>query len=334
MAYRAYPSDRRFRRRRWLLIIVSLVAIIAVIAILVSRRTEQRGAVEFFAAADESAAIHLKASAELESALEAIGLIDRQDLTRRLESVVEAAAEADELLDLEVPSGIGNSYGTMTVASTSWRVGTADLGRAIVGVMDGEDPVEEAQEQLQSALDLLRVGDVAYSVFLASLSDLPDDIEVPSFSEVTYINPDAQPLLYDAQTLVLRIVSSYVLSPHRDVAVSGMTVPEPIGESEGIPVVPFSESLDIQAVVSNVGNEDEPAVAVKLEIVEFDTKEAIADSELVTDLVAGSSTSVTFADVDIAPGGLYQVKVSVTIPEDIDPDNDVWEMTFIWKDES
>jgi hypothetical protein len=334
MAYRAYRSDRRFRRRRWLLIIVSLVAIIAVIAFLVSRRTEQRGTVEFFAAADESADIHLRASAELESALESIGLIDRQDLTRRLESVAEAAAEADDLLDLEVPSGIGDSYGTMTTASTSWRVGTVDLSRAIVAVMDSDDLIEEAQEQLQNALDLLRVGDVAYTLFLSSLSDTSDDIEVPPFSEVTYINPDVPILLYDAQTLVLRIVSSYVLSPHRDVAVSGMTVPEPIGDNEGIPVVPFSESIDVQAVVSNVGNEDEPAIAVKLEIVEFNTQEVVTDSELVTDLVAGSSTSVTFADVAIAPGGLYQVKVSVTIPEDIDPENDVWEMTFIWKDES
>ena len=334
MAYRAYRSDRRFRRRRWLLIIVSLVAIITVIAFLVSRQTEQRGTVEFFAAADESAAIHVRASAELESALESIGLIDRQDLTRRLESVAEAAAEADDLLDLEVPSGIGNSYGTMTTASASWRVGTADLSRAIVAVMDGDDLVEDAQEQLQNALDLLRVGDMAYSLFLASLSDIADDVEVPPFSKVAYINPDVSLLLYDAQTLVLRIVSSYVLSPHRDVAVSGMTVPEPVGENDGIPVVPFSESVDVQAVVSNVGNEDEPAVAVKLEMVEFDTKETITDSELVTDLAAGSSTTVTFADVDIAPGGLYQVKVSVTIPEDIDPDNDGWEMTFIWKDES
>ncbi len=48
MAYRAYRSDRGFRRRRWLLILVSFVAIISVIAFLVSRQTEQRGAVEFF----------------------------------------------------------------------------------------------------------------------------------------------------------------------------------------------------------------------------------------------------------------------------------------------
>jgi hypothetical protein len=333
MAYRAYRSDRRFRRRRWLLIILSLVAIIGVIAFLVSRQTEQRGAVEFFAAADESSAIHLKASAELESTLESIGLIDRQDLARRLSSASEAAAEADSLLDVEVPSRIGNSYGTMTTASTSWMVGTAKLEKAIIAVMDGAD-VTESQAQLQDALDLLRVGDMSYMLFLGSLANVPEDIEVPSFEPVMYIDPEAQDLLYDTQTLVLRILSSYVLSSRHDVAVSGMTVPEPVGESAGIPVVPFSGSLDIQAVVSNVGNEDEPSVTVELEIFSSDTGATLADSEIVTDLVAGSSTTVIFADVEIAPGGLYQVKVSVTIPEDIDSDNDVWEMTFIWRDES
>jgi hypothetical protein len=51
-------------------------------------------------------------------------------------------------------------------------------------------------------------------------------------------------------------------------------------------------------------------------------------------LIAGSSTTVTFVDVEIVPGGLYQARVLVTIPEDIDPDNDMWEMTFIWRNES
>ena len=333
MAYRAYRPDRRFRRRRWLLIIVSLVAIIAVIAYLVSRQTEQRGAVEFFGAADESSAIHLKASAELESALAAIGVIDRQDLTRRLASVAEDAGDADALLDLEVPSGIGTSYGTMTTASSSWRVGTVELGAAIIAVMDGA-PVKESQDQLQDALDLLRVGDVSYTLFLESLADASENVEASSFLPVTYIDPDAQDLLYDAQTLVLRILSSYVLSSRHDIAVSGMTIPEPVGENEGIPVVPFATSLDIQAVVSNVGNEDEASVTVELEIVAFDTKETITDSQVVANLIAGSSTTVTFVDVDIVPGGLYQARVLVTIPEDIDPDNDMWEMTFIWRNES
>ncbi len=333
MAYRAYRSDRRFRRRRWLLIVVSLIAIIAVIAFLVSRQTEQREAVEFFAAADESSALHSKASAELESALASIGIIDRQDLTRRLQGVSDTAAEADALLDVEVPSMIGTSYGTMTTASGSWTEGTEGVNATITAIMDGV-LVKGAQEQLQAALDQLRVGDAAYSLFLDSLSETPEDTDVPSFIPVIYINPDAQALLYDSQTLVLRIQTSYVLSPHRDVGVSGATIPGPVAESGGIPVVPFSASLDVQAVVSNLGNEDEPSVEVNLEVFSIETDITVTDSQTVTDLTAGSSTTVTFSDVDITPGGLYQATVTVTIEDDIDPDNDSWKMTFIWRAES
>jgi hypothetical protein len=334
MAYRAYRSDRRFRKRRWLLIVVSLVAIISVIAFLVSRQTEQRGAVEFFASADESSAEHSAASVELESVLASIGVADRQDLTRRLQNVADTAADADALLDLDVPSPIGASYGTMTTASAAWKSGAEAVGTAITAIMDGA-LVEGAQEQLQSALDLLRVGDVSYSLFRSTLVELSEDVEIPSFSRVVYINPDAQdPLLYDAQTLVLRILSSYVLSPHHDVAVTGMTNPEPVGESGGILVVPFSESLDIQAVVSNVGNEDESSVDVELEMFDIDNGSILKESQTVTDLTAGSSTTVTFTDLAIAPGRVYQARVVGTVAEDIDLDNNVWEMTFIWRDES
>lgn len=333
MAYRAYRSDRGFRRRRWLLIVVSLVAIIAVIAFLVSRQTEQRGAVEFFAAADEAADLHASASSELESALESIGIIERQDLTRRLQSVSDTAAEADALLNVDAPPTIGESYGTMTTASTSWASGSLDVNATIVAIMDGE-LVDGAQEQLQAALDLLRVGDVAYALFLDTLETVPPETEVPDFSSLTYINPDAQALLYDAQTLVLRIQTSYDLSPHPDVAVSGTTIPEPVGESGGIPVVPFSSALDIQAVVTNVGNEDESTVNVDLEIFSIDTGETVTASRTVTDLLAGASTTVTFEMVNITPGGLFQSKVTVTIPEDIDLENNVWDMTFIWRSES
>ncbi|GMQ93934.1 MAG: hypothetical protein BMS9Abin12_1416 [Acidimicrobiia bacterium] len=334
MAFRAYRSDRRLRRRRWLLIVVSLIAVISMIAYLASRQTERRGTVEFFAAADEASDSYVRASAELNVALASIGIIERQDLERRLQNVTDAAAEAESLLDLDVPSTIGESYGTMTAAAASWADGIADVNMTIMAIMDGV-LVEGATDLLQAALDLLRVGDVSYSLFLATLETVPDGIDVSAFSPVMLINPDVQdPLLYDAQSLVLRIQTSYDLSPHHDVAVNGMIVPEPVGESGGIPVVPFAASLEVAAVVTNLGNQDEAVVDVVLDVFSIDTGETLTDSERLIDLLAGASTTVTFSDVGIEPGGLYQVTVAVTIADDIGPDNDVWDITFIWRDES
>jgi hypothetical protein len=43
---------------------------------------------------------------------------------------------------------------------------------------------------------------------------------------------------------------------------------------------------------------------------------------------------VTFTDLDIEPGRLYQLKLTVTITEDSRPDDDIWKITFIRNEES
>lgn len=304
------------------------------IAYLASRQTEQRGAVEFFAVADESLVLHTQAAAELESALSSIGVVERQDLVRRLQNVADTSAEANSRIDLDVPTSIGAAYGTMTTAASSWQDGAEKLNTTIIAIMDGV-LVEGATEQLQAALDLLRVGDSSFSLFLGTLASAPEDVDVPAFTSVAYINSDAQdPLLYNAQALVLRLQTSYDLRPRRDVGVTAVTSPKAVGESGGLPVVPFAEAFDVQAIVTSFGNLDETTVDVTLNLFNIDTGETSQVSQQLTDLAAGTSTTVTFADVGITPGGLYQATLTVTIEDDIDPANNVWDMTFIWRDES
>ena len=139
MTYRAFQPERRRRRRRWPMIVLTLLLAVAAIAFLVSRDTEQRGTVEFFAAADEASTIHADAAAKLGSTLAQLGpALSRQEVTRRLEEVSAAASEADALLDIEVPPSVGNLYGHLTVASDSWASGSAEVERVILGMMDGD----------------------------------------------------------------------------------------------------------------------------------------------------------------------------------------------------
>jgi len=335
MAYRAYQPARRNRRRRWLLIVLTLVAAVAAIAFLVSRQTEQRGTVEFYAAADSSSMEHASASGTLNAALERIGpLMTRQELTRSLSDVKATAAEADSMLALEVPATIGNQYGSITAASHSWVLGTAEFERVVLAIMDGE-LTTGAEVELQGALDMLRVGDVGYDQFLTSaVSDSETtDITIPRFESVRYVRLD-DPALYDAQNLVLKIQSAYNLAPRHNVGVVGMTMPEPIGERGGIPLVPFSDSIGIQAIVTNEGNEAETDIEVDLLVVSVDTGESITDSRVVDPIEGGAATTVTFAELDIVPGGLYQATVTVRIPIDNDLDNNTWTLTFIWNEES
>ena len=335
MAYRAYQPDRRKRRRRWLLIVLTLVIVVAGIAFLVSRQTEQRGTADFFAAADEAAALSTSAADLFQDTLADVGpLLTRQELTRRLADMSATAAQARDLLEIEVPSSIAVPFGYLSTGLSSWATGTAEAERVILGIMDAEI-ITDATQQLQASFDLLRVGDTAYELFVEAVDALPEDVERPEFDSITYIDPDpADPTLYDAQNLVLTMQSAYDLAPRRDVGVVGMVDPAPTGDRGGIPVVPFSEAIGINAIVTNHGNEPAESVAVELEVLNVDTVESFTIQMSASDLASGASTTVPFGDLAIVPGGLYQATVSVTIDGDNRPDNDTWSMTFIWNAES
>ncbi len=336
MDYPSYQSGRRPRSRRWLLVALSITVVVVLIVFLASRQTDQRGTVEFFGAAEQATVLEKSAAQTLDQALASIGVVTRQDLTRRLDSVVEESAEAEALIAAveNIPSDIGASYGTMVTASSSWTVGTREINRVVLGIMDGEI-VETAVPDLQNALDLLGVGDAGYGLFLESVVEIPETVEAVEFPPIRFIDltPD-DPFRFNATNLVLRIQAAYGLAPHRDVSISGSTEPAAVGDKDGIPVVPFSDSLAIIALITNEGNELETDVGVSLDVVDVDTGDIVSNSETITQLDVGTSTTVIFDAIEIEPGGLYQAILTARINGDIDETNNEWTMTFIWNADS
>jgi len=334
MTYRAYRPDRRFRRRRWLLIIVTLIAVVASIAFLVTRQTEQRGTVEFFAAADQVTEIHSTAAAELESAIGAIGVTERQDLLSRFQRISRLATQAHALLDVEVPLTVAESYGSLSTASVSWLTGVTQVERLMVVLMDG-GAADIATSELSAAFDELRAGDSAYELFLASLIEPVEDVDTSSFGPISYVNSSpADPVLYDALNIVIRVSSSYDLAPHYNVGVTGQLEPLPVSDRGGTPLVPFSDTFGVTAVITNTGNETAVEVTVVLEILNAIADEVQTLVEVVPEIGGGSASSISFADLSVTPGDLYQVKLLVTIEEDNRPEDDTWTMTFIRNEDS
>lgn len=334
MPYRPYRSDRRLKRRRWLLIILTTLVVIAAIAYLVSRETEQRSAVEFLAAADQSADLHAEAAAELEGALASIGVVTKQEFSDRLTTVVENATQANDLLTVEIPASVAAPYGAIVTASNAWVTGVTDLQTAIDRMMN-RDIGDEAVTQLRTALDMLRVGDLAYGLFLDSVAEPIEGATAVSFSPVKYIDPEAQnPLLYHPLTLALKIGSSYELAPRHDISVIGQFEPEPVGDRGGVPLVPYSETISLTAVVTNAGNEEEADFDVVLEIFDADLDTTETFTLPIATLSPGGSASVTFADLPITPGSLYQVTLTATIPDDGRPEDNVWMTSLIRNEET
>lgn len=335
MAYRTYHPDRRRRRRRLLLILLTTAVVITAIAFLVSRETEQRGTAAFFAAASEATSAQEQAAILVTDTLSQIGpLMSRQEVTRRLGEAADITADAEKLLDLDIPPSIGVVYGNLASASHSWALGTAELNRVVIAMMDGDLPTA-AEVQIEGALELLGVGDVGYDLFQVSVAALPDDVATPEFPTVRFVDPDQiDPSMYDAQNLALRIAAAYNLSPQHDLGVIGMIEPAPVGERAGVPLVPFADSIGVNAVISNVGNEDETGVTVTLNVLGVETGESFTLDEVIDEISAGASTTISFLDLDIAPGGLYQASLSVKITGDVHTDNDAWSTTFTWNSES
>ena len=336
MAYPPHKSARRSKSRRWLLIAISLTVVVVLIVLLASRQTDQRGTVEFFGAAQEATVLQESAAQTFGQALASIGVVSRQDLTQRLETVIEKTVEAEHMITTveNVPFDTGSAFGTMLTASTSWTTGAADAERVMVGIMDGEI-VETAVPELQRVLDLLGVGDVSYELYLESVAAMVDVAQDVSFPAIRFVDPDPDdPARFNATNLVLRIQAAYGLAPHRDVSIAGRTDPGAVGDRDGIPVVPFSDSLSIIALVTNEGNEPETGVDVSLGVINVDTGDVVTRSEVIPQLDVGNSTTIRFDDIEIEPGGLYQANLTARINGDIDPENNEWTMTFIWNAES
>ena len=110
---------------------------------------------------------------------------------------------------------------------------------------------------------------------------------------------------------------------------TALTVPEPVGDRNNVPLVPHSETFAVQAVVANEGNEIEEQVAVVLDLVPSDGgDDATTVRQTVAALEPGQARTLVFDSITLRPGGLYELVVSTTVDDDADVDNDSWRMVF------
>ncbi|NNC73969.1 MAG: hypothetical protein HKN93_00520, partial [Acidimicrobiia bacterium] len=269
----------------------------------------------------------------LDVLLEDLATLDRPDLMRRIELLSSTASELRGSLDDVVITGtVAETHGFLVVASTSWRDALAGLDDGVVAVLEAPDE-PEGETVLREVFELLEVGDRAYSGFEDAIGRLDPDIVTSIYPEVAFVGPGRADT-HTAEAVALRLGASSGLADRYDVSVTATLDPAPVGDRNGVPVVPFGATFTVSVVVANVGNLDAASTGLEVTLLEVGGDEVSQTrSQLITDLGAGEATSVAIEDFTVDPGKLYELTARIALAEDADPDNDVWSVLFLRNEE-
>ena len=327
----SYPLavDRRARRRRNALLLLILVAVITVIALAVRYRTERRETSDYLAVARVVVDDELDIATSLADLIRSIGDLERQDVLLRLDTLAaDARAASEELEAAVVPRPAARASGLLTVAAENWSAGVSEMAPAFVAILDGPDDDPAGDQMLELAFRELRVADVAYAQFLAAVDEIDEEVTRVEFPALAYAGGDYEPL-FDSAVIASRLRLTRKFDERHDVAVTANTEPEPITDPTGVQVLPVAESYTIVAVITNEGNVGEEAIEVSLQLEGTGSgAEPIELSALVPFLEPGESTTVAFEAVPLLPGLFYELDLTVSIPDDADLEDNVFELPF------
>ena len=240
----------------------------------------------------------------------------------------EALRIATETDALEVPgsSVMRTVHAYLDVAMSSWGDGVGQASRGMVDLT--EAPLDDAALKLVAdGITSLQVGDEAYRLFLIALEEVDTSELARAFPEVEFVTAENE-AHFDAADLGQRLFLTPSLGVVANVSVSDLRLdPGPIGEEEGVSVIPVSTRLDAEAVIGNNGTVERLGIVVQLTMISGEG-DAYQDEQTIPLLRAGQLTTVVFTDLPADAGTYYQVTVEL-IGGDSNPADDSMEFLFM-----
>ena len=322
---RSYGSRRR--RRRFTVTLVVVLAF-SLIALAVRYRTEERRALDYMAVATEIAQSQAESADSLAQMFIDLGALERQDIISRIESLgAQASSDLQLLSDQVVPATVAEANGYLSVALGAWHESLTSLDAAVLLILDTEEDESEGNAALNSAFELLRVGDRAFTGFLEARSRIEGDLAAGTVAEVAYV-ASARENLFDGERIADRLRVTLKLGERHDISVTARTVPAPLGTRNDRPVVPTSDTFEVVAVITNMGNLAEEGIEVTMVLGAGSADTRITRQQLVLNLDPGEATTVEFTDLTLVPGALYDLRITASIAEDADPLNNVFQLAF------
>jgi hypothetical protein len=327
MTYSAYG---RRRRRRTIVAVVVVIAAVLALVVAVGRATSSRQlAREYLDTAVELLEIEIDASDRLATLISDLEQYERPRLVELLDEIDEEARQVVRDLESANPpteGDLGTAHGFLTVAVLSWRDGVVAIRDALLAL--SEDPLTaDAVEVLEGAMADLAVGDTAYQGFVAAAERSGDtEVLADPLPGVRFIPLDAD--AYDGDAIARRMLITPGLGVVENLAIADLKLdPAPVGEREGIPLVPLSESLNVEATVANRGTVSVGTVLVALNLVSNDG-ELFESQQGIESLEPGELSTLVFTGLPVQPGGLYEVSVALANPDD-DASDDLVSFVFI-----
>ena len=325
-----YLSVRRRRRRRLIGLSVGIVLILILIFAVSRARSDRQASREYLDGAVAVAVGEEDAAARFVGIIDGLEDLDRPTLTDRLDLLeTEVADFAADLSEVVAPGegDLARAHSFLSIAVSSWRDGTAGARAALLAM--SADPVDAtAMARLEGAFNDLRVGDASYEEFEAVVRvAVASSSLVESFPAVHFI-PVADDAGYDAATISRRLLLNPDAGVVRNLAIADMRLePGPVGERNGIPVVPFSEGLDAEATVSNLGTVPVQTITVNLQLVSNEGEKFEA-SQGIEMLAPGGLTTVAFTGLPVEGGRLYEIIFTLGEDDD-DPSDDRLSFQFL-----
>ncbi len=324
----SYQQVRRRRRRRILVALVVLIVIVAVAYAVTRVQSEKQMRREYLDQALAFATSEADLAQQLADMVLRLEQIGRPAMVSTLDDLQEGtAAVARDLEGLDEPPGpLGEGDSYLAIAAVRWRDGISSVRLGLIGLSETAMDADSL-DLLQQGLMDLGVGDSAFAQFLEGL----DEEELTSlgleFPAVAFI-PAGGESLFDAEGLAQRLILTPGLTVLENLAVADLHLdPEPIGEQGGLPIVPVSDSLDVDVTVANRGTVRAVAVTVVLELLTQDATVERFEAEIAV-LEPGALTTVTFIGLPAEPGKLYEIVVTL-VGEDDDPSDD--RISFIFR---
>jgi len=303
---------RRARRRNLWLIVIALVAVGVVYGVVraqgESQLTREYLDVAFDVASGQSAtAIRFN---DLVVELEGLDRTIMLDRLATMES--ELVALTLDLDRAEPPDGLMRGHLFLQIAATNWRNGMTTFTEGMTALSDS--PLDEsALAVLTDGMIEMRVGDTAYLGFLSEMLDVDTSLQGGPFPSVLFV---ASGDVFDARDIARRLFVTPGLVTATNFAIADLKLePGPVGESEGIPVVPVAGSYSAEVTVSNRGNEAGSDLVVVVDLVSNDG-DLYEARQSIEALEPGALITVVFGDLPVAPGVTYEVIATLEKADD------------------